>query len=74
MELLRRFNGDIHTKEALKGYIQSFLENRIIEKARAGDDVKATAEAINEVLKAFEQLEIDYAIRPREEAELNQAA
>jgi hypothetical protein len=74
MEILRRFNGDKNTKEALILYIQSFLEDRIIEKARNGEDVKATAEAINEVLKAFEQLDIDYAIKSEQDTELNQAA
>lgn len=73
MELLRIFNGDVHTKSALIEYIQAFLKNKIIEKARAGDDVKATAEAINEVLKAFEQLDIDYGITGTKSKETNQA-
>lgn len=74
MELLRRFNGDIHTKEALKEYIISFLEDVIIEKACKGECVKGAAEAINEVTRAFEQLDIDYGIKQPEDKQLNEAA
>jgi len=71
--LLKRFNGDPHTKEAVLSFIADHLEKEIVKRARAGLDVKSLAEAINEVLRAFDELENQYGIQTPKPKETNQA-
>jgi len=71
--LLQRFNGDPHTKEAVLSFIADHLEKEIIRRARLGEDVKSLAEAINEVVRAFDKLEMEYGIQTPKPKETNQA-
>jgi len=73
MDNLRRFNADIGTKEDLLQYFVSFFEEEIVREAREGKDVKALAEAINKLEKAFEQLNIDFDVKQRPTEEQNQS-
>ena len=70
---LRRFNGDKHTKEDVQKYIISYLEERLIKYAYAGQPVEAIAEAALIVKGAFEQLDIDYAVPEDNPKPKNQA-
>ena len=72
-ELLRQFNGDEQTKNAILSYCVKYFENNIILQAREGKDVKSLAEAINQLEKAFEQLSIDYDVKQRPTEEINQS-
>ena len=63
MDVLRSFNGDTHTKEALKEYIISFIATEGVRRIFEREDVTAIADAKILIDKAFEQLENDYGIR-----------
>ncbi len=62
MESLRRFNGDKTTKQELKEYIVSFLQLRIIERSMKKENTDSLVDAIVELDKAFNQLDIEYGI------------
>lgn len=66
MQELQVFVTSTQTKSAVLDYLVSYFEQQLIENARKGMDVKGLAEAINEVLAAFEKLEIDYGISTKE--------
>lgn len=72
-EILRRFNGDEHTKQALKEYLLTFFKEKIIEKALKQEDVKALAEACIELENGFNQIEIDYGIKQQQKPPTNGA-
>lgn len=62
-EILRRFNGDVHTKEAIVEYLTNHLKEKIIERALLKQNTDSLADAIIELEKGFEQLAIDYGIK-----------
>lgn len=73
---LRQFNGDRDTKAALLSYLIGFFEEAIIKRARAKQDVKSLAslaDAILELERGFEQLEIDYGIKKEPKPTINEA-
>lgn len=72
-ENLRRFNGDKTTKKDLQDYIISKFEEAIVKAAYEGKDVKPLANAAIELNKAFNQLDIDYAIPEETTKQVNQA-
>jgi len=73
MDNIRKFNGDRATKKDLLEFIIAYFEERILDTAYNGGDVKSLANAVVEVKKAFEQLDIDYAIPQEETKPTNQA-
>lgn len=72
-QLLQRFNGDKHTKDALIAYLKEYFEQQIVDLAYKGEDVYPTAEAVLVMVKAFEQLEIDFGIKEKQNENTNQA-
>lgn len=73
MELLQQFNANYHMKDALKAYFIEYFERQIIERARKGEDIKALAEAINELDGAFKRLEQDFNVGEQPKQTINQA-
>ena len=59
---VRQFNGDKNTKKDILDYCTSYFNERILEEAYKGGSVTALAQAVNELKKAFEQMDIEYAI------------
>jgi hypothetical protein len=62
-QLLSRFNGDPHTKEALINFMEAHFHSRIIENAIAKLPTDSLADALIEVKKAFEEIESIYDIK-----------
>lgn len=61
-ERVRQFNGDRGGKKDVLDYCVAYFDKRIIEEAYKGNDVRVLALAVTEMRKAFEQMDIDYAI------------
>lgn len=72
-ERIRQFNGDKGMKIDLLEYLTTHFEKEILKKAYEGQDVKVLAQAVVEIKKAFEQLDIDYAIPTKESIPTNEA-
>ncbi len=72
-EQLRVFNGEKNTKQDVLNYCISYFEEQIIDRAYKGHDVKSLADAVVEIKKAFEQLDLDYAIKQKETTPTNEA-
>jgi diphthamide synthase (EF-2-diphthine--ammonia ligase) len=62
-QLLSRFNGDPHTKEALINFMEAHFQAKIIESAIAKLPTESLADAIIEMKQAFEDLENMYDIK-----------
>lgn len=73
MDILRRFNGDFHTKEALVEYLGSFIDQEGLRRIYSKESVEVVADAKLLILKAFEQLEIDYGVSEKKIEAANQA-
>lgn len=71
--MLERFNSDLHTKEALVEFIHSFIDTEALRRIYAKENTDAVADARLLIDKAFEQLEITYAIPERKPEQGNQA-
>ena len=72
-EKVRQFNGDRTGKKETLDYIVDYLNKRILEEAYRGGDVKSLAGAVTELKKAFEQMDIDYAIPTPKQEPINEA-
>jgi len=66
--LLRQFNGDVHTKDALIEYIHLFIADEGIRRIYANEDVSGVRDAKKLIDGAFEALHEQYAIpnKPKE--------
>ena len=64
-EVLRKFNGDPHTKDAFKAYMLSCIESEAVKRVFNREDVSSVADAYELINKTFEQLETDYGIQPK---------
>jgi len=72
-ELLRQFNGDFNTKEALKAFIIDVINQEAIEKMYKREDVSHIADATELIEKAFDKLETTYGIQTKQTLPINQA-
>lgn len=72
-DILRRFNGDISTKEALIDFLMEVINDEALEKMYKGDDVSHIKDAKNLIDKAFQQLDIIYGITIQQTKNSNQA-
>lgn len=63
-ELLRRFQGDTHTKEALKAYLIATIGEEAKDKAFRGEDTSHIKDAHESITKAFDNLENEYGTKP----------
>lgn len=73
MEILRRFNDDTQTKEALFEYLKGFFMDKIIERALKKESTDSLADAILELENGFRQLDIDYGIQKKQSGHSNNA-
>jgi hypothetical protein len=71
--LLRQINGDVQTKEALLKYLTGFFEEEIIRRALQKQSVESLADAILELKKGFDQLNLDYGIKTTPTKPVNEA-
>lgn len=72
-EKVRQFNVDRAGKKEILDYVLNFLNKRILEEAYRGGDVKSLAGAVTELKKAFEQMDIDYALPTQQPEVINEA-
>lgn len=73
MEILRRFNGDKTTKDALRAYIIEHIGKEGIYRMFNRADVSHIADACELIQKAFDQLDIDYGIQEPNTTYTNEA-
>lgn len=73
MDLLRAFNGDIATKEAVMEYVTDFIAEEALKRMFAKEDVAHIADAKTLLDKAFDQLSMTYGIKEQPTEPTNQA-
>lgn len=73
MDLLRRFNDDKHTKQALKEYLLAFISQEAVSLIFERKDVSHIADAKDLIDKAFMQIEIDYGVPAKQQKPTNEA-
>lgn len=73
MELLRRFNDDKHTKQAVKEYVIDFIGEEAKAMIFDRKDVAHIADAKDLIDKAFRQIEIEYGVQPKQSHQINEA-
>ncbi len=61
---LQRFNQDVNTRESVRAYFIAYFEAQIVKTAREGKEVASLAQALNNVDDAFNQLAIDFNVKP----------
>lgn len=73
MDILRRFNGDEQTKQALLEFIHTIINDEALDKMYKRIDVSHIADAKILIDKAFEQLNTQYGIKEQPAENINQA-
>lgn len=73
MDILRRFNGDEQTKQALQEFIHAVINDEALDMMYKKMDVSHIADAKTLIDKAFEQLNTQYGIKEQPAANTNQA-
>jgi hypothetical protein len=63
--LLRQFDGDVHTKEALMSFIETCIEDEALRRMYNGEDVSHIKDAHALIEKAFEVLNDQYGIKTK---------
>lgn len=71
--ILRKFNGDIHTKEALLEYIHMCIADEGVRRIYAGEDVAGVKDARKLIDLSFEKLQDQYAIPDKQIENTNTA-
>jgi len=71
--LLDVFNGDRNTKEALKEFMLSVIEQEALERMFKGEDVSHIKDAKLLLDKTFEELENAFTIKSKPRETTNQA-
>lgn len=61
-EILRVFNGDMHTKNALKEFIHQYIREEGANMIMERKSVEHVADAYDLINKAFQELELIYGI------------
>lgn len=73
MELIRRFNDDKATKEALQEYLKAFIAETAVIMMYERKDTSHIADAYDLINKAFDQINIDYGIQQKPIEQTNNA-
>lgn len=73
MDLLRRFNDDIATREAVKQFFIDAIADEAVRRTFGREDVSHIADAKDLIEKTFEQLSIIYGIQKGEREQKNNA-
>lgn len=71
--LLRAFNGDIRTKEALLEFIHSYIREEGANMIMERKSVEHVADAYELINKAFQELDLLYGIKDKQPTPTNQA-
>lgn len=71
--LIRQFNGDEGTKQAVIAYLTNFISDEAVSRVFAKEDVSSVADAKILIDKAFDQMSIDYGITTQPAEPTNQA-
>ena len=73
MDILARFQGDKNTKNVVKQFLHDFVGEYAKEKVLKREDVSGIADADDIISKAFEALDILYAVPEPKTPTINQA-
>jgi len=73
MDILSRFNGDKNTRTEVLNYLNYFVATYASEMVLTRKDVSGIADAKDIINKAFENLDIIYAVPERTGEQTNQA-
>jgi hypothetical protein len=73
MKSLQTFYQDSDTKENVKNYLISFLEEEALKKVFAKEDVSGIADARECIEKAFYNLEVLFGEKPKAKEQINEA-
>ena len=73
MDLLKRFNGDGATKEALQDFIIEVINEEAIKKMYLKEDVSHIADAKELIDSAFNKLEEMFSPKIHAEQQINQS-
>lgn len=73
MDILRRFNGDEQTKQALLEFIHAVINDEALDKMYKRIDVSHISDAKELIDKAFDELNNQYGIKEQPAANTNQA-
>lgn len=73
MKSLQEFYNDKETKENVKNYLISFLEEEALRKVFAKEDVSGIADARDCIGKAFYNLEVLFDQKPKAKEPINEA-
>lgn len=73
MELIRRFNDDKATKEALQEYLKAFIAETAVTMMYERKDTSHIADAHDLINKAFDQINIDYGVQQKPIEQTNEA-
>ena len=65
MDILGRFQGDKNTKDVVKQFLHDFVGEYAKEKVLKRENTSGIADADDIISKAFEQLDILYAVPER---------
>lgn len=65
METVKRFVNDKHMLTDVQLAVIGILEKEIVQKAYEGKDVAPVAQAKQVIVKALQQLEAEYGIKPQ---------
>lgn len=73
MDLLRQFNGDVGTRDAVQQFITNFIAEEGVRRMFAKEDVSHIADAKILLDKAFDKLSIDYGVPTQPTEPINEA-
>lgn len=73
MDVLRRFNDDIATKEAVKQFFIDCISDEAVRRIFDRKDVSHIADAKDLIEKTFEQLSIVYGVQKNQREQINEA-
>lgn len=71
--LLLRFNGDVHLKEALLGFIDDVIAEEALNRMYEKKDVSHIADAHTLIRLAFQKLNVEFGPKQQEKAITNEA-
>jgi hypothetical protein len=73
MDLLRRFNDDIATREAVKQFFIDCIAEEAVRRTFCREDVAHIADAKDLIEKTFQQLAITYGVQKEDRKPTNEA-
>lgn len=69
MDILQRFNSDKHLRDALLEYVHNVIDQEGLAKIYSGEDVSHVKEARELIDKAFNDLQEQYTVYEKHEAQ-----